>query len=98
MDGAKVGIFKQSNQVRLCCLLQRQYCMAGFHVELQIQDDIESGSGLTAEDKRVMRQRTKETKKKGKGNEIVAEEEAKPPRTTHKLLQKIKYLSLAQRH
>ncbi|KAK8717090.1 hypothetical protein V6N13_044371 [Hibiscus sabdariffa] len=62
-----------------------------------------SGSGLTAEDKRVLRERygfdpneylseaknkrTKEGKKKGKGNEVMAEEEAKPPRTTHKLLQ-----------
>ncbi|GMI68445.1 hypothetical protein like AT3G28460 [Hibiscus trionum] len=62
-----------------------------------------SGSGLTAEDKRVLRERygfdpneylseaknkrTKEGRKKGKGNEVVAEEEAKPPRTTHKLLQ-----------
>ncbi|TYJ28215.1 hypothetical protein E1A91_A07G243900v1 [Gossypium mustelinum] len=62
-----------------------------------------SGSGLTAEDKRVLRERygfdpngyisetknerIKEGKKQGKGKEVVAEEEAKVPRTTHKLLQ-----------
>ncbi|XP_022774462.1 uncharacterized protein LOC111316667 [Durio zibethinus] len=62
-----------------------------------------SGSGLTAKDKKVLRERygfdpneyisepkTKrrnDVQRKGKGNEVVAEEEAKPPRTTHKLLQ-----------
>ncbi|TYI75121.1 hypothetical protein E1A91_D07G253200v1 [Gossypium mustelinum] len=62
-----------------------------------------SGSGLTAEDKRVLRERygfdpneyiseaknerIKEGKKQGKGKEVVAEEAAKVHRTTHKLLQ-----------
>ncbi|XVF60434.1 hypothetical protein PTKIN_Ptkin08bG0045700 [Pterospermum kingtungense] len=62
-----------------------------------------SGSGLTAEDKKILRERygfdpneyisepktkrRKEVQRKGKGKEVVAEEEAKPPRTTHQLLQ-----------
>ncbi|XVF16515.1 hypothetical protein REPUB_Repub10bG0037900 [Reevesia pubescens] len=62
-----------------------------------------SGSGLTTEDQKVLRERygfdpneyisepkskrRKEVQRKGKGNEVVAVEEAKPPRTTHKLLQ-----------
>ncbi|XP_021297772.1 uncharacterized protein LOC110426788 isoform X2 [Herrania umbratica] len=62
-----------------------------------------SGSGLTAKDKKVLverygfdpneyiserkTKRGKEVLGKGKGKEVVTEEEAKPPRTTHKLLQ-----------
>ncbi|OMO52774.1 RNA methyltransferase, RsmD [Corchorus olitorius] len=60
-------------------------------------------SGLTAEDKKVLLERygfepneyipeaktkrRKEVQRKGKGKEVVTEEEVKPPRTTHKLLQ-----------